>query len=82
MEAIRTMHIGGFFNVCDTLPPSTAGWQEVAVERESCDALRETVIESHEQLIDADERNEKEFGRVVEGFRADQQQSKRGHDQP
>ena len=43
-------------------------WHEVATERESCDALRCTVIDAHERLIDADGRNAAEFQGVVEGL--------------
>ena len=45
-------------------------WHELKPADLESDCLAGIVIKAHEALIDADERNEAAFGRVVEGFRA------------
>lgn len=70
VDAIRCMHLTRFFKLSDSMPRQTGDWKEVALERESSDALRNTVIDSHEKLIEADGRNKAEFGRVVDGLRS------------
>ncbi|HWL92749.1 MAG TPA: STAS domain-containing protein [Phycisphaerae bacterium] len=69
LEAFRLMHLKQFFHIQPDMPPLRAEWVEISLAAEGVEALRNTVLDAHEQLINADARNATEFARVVEGLR-------------
>ncbi len=79
-EAIRSMHLGRFFDVQDQLPACDGEWRDIQIDPPEGAPLAETVVECHKEIIRADDRNRDEFGRVVEGFEAELKKSKSAPD--
>jgi len=69
--ALETMHLMSLFDVCDGLDDSPAEWRELGQTDARPEDVAQIVIDSHEKLIEADDRNADVFGPVVERFRAD-----------
>jgi anti-anti-sigma regulatory factor len=69
MDALGRMHVLVLFDVCSSMANPPTEWQELTADPAGPDELTDLVIDAHQQLIDADPRNVKPFGRVVEGLR-------------
>jgi len=69
MRTLETMHVLRLLDIVDALPAPSANWRELAIEAPDANQAADLVISCHEKLIDADERNRKTFGQVVDGFR-------------
>ena len=72
-NTLTTMHVLPLFDICEAMPDSPTQWTALHAEPLRPDQVPDLVIDAHQALIDADERNEAEFGPVVDVFRAEQQ---------
>lgn len=79
MRTLETMQVSRLLDVVDALPASDINWQPIVAASGDPKEAGEIIIEAHESLIEADERNREEFGRVVEGFRKDQERNHGSH---
>lgn len=75
LDVIRSMHLQPFFAVERALPAERGEWSEIPMAEAGAAPLGETVVECHQAIIDADERNRAEFGRVVEVFESELKRS-------
>ena len=69
VEALERMYVLRLFDVCTALPDPPPEWRELAGQSTDRAQLTDLVIDTHQQLIDADPRNAKPFTRVVEGLK-------------
>ena len=72
LNTLKILHVVSLFDICDAQPDPPTEWAELPTESADPCYFVDRVIQAHEELIDADERNLPAFGRVVEGFRAEQ----------
>lgn len=75
-KALEQMHLTGRFDVVDELPTLAGSVVELPRVNASNVEMADLIVKSHEALIDADPRNEEEFRRVIDGFRAIRDKSK------
>lgn len=78
LDTIRGMHIQGFFRFGNEMPLNRTTWSPLVQDQPRPAAAADVIVESHQELIDADGRNEAEFGRVVEGFKRRRPQANGG----
>jgi len=71
-QSLSNIHVLRLFDVPDAAPVLPAEWQELPAEPVDVARVRRLVIDSHEALIEADERNATTFQHVVDLFRANQ----------
>lgn len=81
LDTLRGMHLLPFFDICDKMPHPPGEWTVLAAEPVNADGAADLVIETHEQLVEADPRNADQFGRVVEVFRSERNRKRRTGDE-
>lgn len=69
-QALEQMHLMGRFRIVDEMPTLAGSVEELPRVNASNAELADLIVKAHEALIAADPRNEAEFRRVVEGFKA------------
>ncbi len=69
LRTLETMQVIRLLDIVDAFPVSDVVWTPLATGPVDPDQAGKLIVESHENLIDADERNREKFGRIVEGFR-------------
>jgi len=69
-RALESMHVCELLPCCEEYEASITEWRELPAEEVGQDSVAGLVIDAHECLIKADERNVPVFSPVVEGFRA------------
>ena len=65
-ESLKNIHVLGLFDICEATPAPPADWHELPPEPADVARVARLVIESHEALIQADERNAPTFQHVVD----------------
>lgn len=73
LDALGQMHLIVLFDILQALDENVSEWKELPADDGSAQQTGDMVIECHERLIEADPRNAKAFGPVVEAFRSDRQ---------
>lgn len=73
IRALDSMHVCQLLDCCDQCAASISDWRELPAEDVGQDSVAGLVIDAHERLIEADERNIAPFSPVLEGFRARRQ---------
>jgi len=71
-HSLTNIHVLGLFDIRDVAPALPAEWRELPAGSGDIARIARLVIESHEALIEADERNAATFQHVVDVFRANQ----------
>ncbi len=77
-EALATMHVLSFFDITPDWPATATTWTPLPTALADPKAAADLIIESHENLIEADERNKDEFGKVVRTFKAERERKQQG----
>ncbi|HUU83497.1 MAG TPA: hypothetical protein VM243_08340 [Phycisphaerae bacterium] len=72
VTALERMFVLGLFDVVEEMAQSPADWQEVEPAPVSPDGLSDLVIQAHQELINADQRNAPAFRTLVATLRASQ----------
>lgn len=75
MQALTSMHVHMLFDIRDAVDSLPHDWAELNIEPYNPRQATDLVIECHEELISADERNESEFRPVVDAFRREGESS-------
>ncbi len=70
LGTLDNMHVRQLFAIRPEPPVQVRYWEELSAERPNPRDVAHTVIDAHEHLIAADDRNEATFARVLEGMRA------------
>lgn len=73
MRTLETMQVLRVLDTVDALPIGDFAWKPLTSQPLDPAKAGEIIIDAHEKLIEADERNREKFGRVVETFREDHQ---------
>lgn len=81
LRSLELMQVRRLMDIVDALPVQAVEWTPLAAEPLDATQSGELIVDAHENLIEADERNRAKFGHVVELFRKDLQQ-KRDEDTP
>lgn len=71
-QSLANLHVRSLFDILDVAPVTPAEWCELPANPVDVVRVGKLVIESHEALIEADERNASTFQHVVDLFRANQ----------
>jgi anti-anti-sigma regulatory factor len=79
-EALATMHVLSFFDICAEWPATPATWTPLPTPTADSEEAADLIIESHENLIEADERNKPEFDGVVKTFKAERERKRQVDD--
>ena len=69
-KALETMSLLSLFDVCEGGGPTPGEWQTLGDTKIGPEEVADLVIDTHEKLIQADDRNAKAFRPVVDRFRA------------
>ncbi len=75
-EALATMHVLRFFDVRPEALRPPGNWRVLSAAPGAAQRAADEVIEAHERLIEADQRNAAEFEGVVDAFRAEREHKK------
>ena len=70
LRVLDAMLVLAHLDRCDALPATITTWKELPAEVTDRDELAAVIIDAHENLIKADDRNAEVFGAVVDGLRA------------
>lgn len=70
LGTLDNMHVRHLFTIREDAPAQVRCWEELSVERPGAHEVARIVIDAHEHLVAADDRNEAAFARVLEGMRA------------
>ncbi|MCB9851925.1 MAG: STAS domain-containing protein [Phycisphaerales bacterium] len=81
LRSLELMQVRRLMDIVDAMPAEDVEWTALAAEPLDAAQSGELVIDAHEELIEADERNRAKFGHVVELFRKDLE-DKHGADEP
>ena len=73
LASLRALHLLEFFDIRDDLDCSALKWEAHPEAKVDCQSLGELVIEAHEKLIDADDRNAAAFRPVIDRLKAEMQ---------
>lgn len=73
LTSLRALHLLQFFDILDEPDCSPLKWEAHPETKVDCRSLGQLVIDAHEKLIDADERNAAPFRPVVDRMKAEMQ---------
>jgi anti-anti-sigma factor len=76
LKALDQMHLAAHFRVADEIPTMVGTVEQLPRIDASNVEMADLIVKAHEALIAADPRNEPEFRRVVDGFKAIRDKSK------
>lgn len=71
-QSLANIHVLRLFDILDAAPVTPTEWRELPANPVDSTQVGKLVIESHEALIQADERNAPTFQHVVDLFRTNQ----------
>ena len=71
LRTLETMQVRRLMDIVEALPTQAVEWKPLATKPLDAAQTGKLIVDAHENLIEADERNREKFGRVVEGFRRD-----------
>lgn len=69
-KALDQMHLAAHFRVADEMPTMVGSVEQLPLIDANNIEMADLIVKAHEALIAADPRNEPEFRRVVDGFKA------------
>ncbi len=76
---LERMFVKQMFRLIDQPTGDAIEWKELPADQSDGAEVADLVIEAHENLIQADERNRATFGGVVEAFKAERDQKNQGN---
>ena len=82
LDTFRGMHLMQYFDICDKIPNPPGKWSVLSADAVCPDTVGDLVIDAHEGLVEADQRNAEKFGRVVEVFRDEKAKKQAGGGNP